>query len=187
VTSSRRPRRCAFGITPGRAASSARSAQFRLGRRGCRRCRTASWWRRIKISAGAPICSWRCWPSSWTEISRTLRRLRGRVLEARRCTPGIRGLQRTLSGRSPCHLHAFRFAPAHARVAVCVTRAKARRGIGDMVRLRQAGAFLLDSKFVRTLPVTWSSACGVTWAGRRDGFPGRSEAMASRGDLRGSR
>ena len=30
---------------------SARSAQFSFGRCGCRRCRTASWWRRIKISA----------------------------------------------------------------------------------------------------------------------------------------
>ena len=51
VTSSRSPWRRAFGITLSRAASSARSAQFRFGRRGCRRCRTASWWRRIKISA----------------------------------------------------------------------------------------------------------------------------------------
>ena len=51
VTSSRSPWRRAFGITPSRVASSARSAQFRFGRRGCRRCRTASWWRRIKISA----------------------------------------------------------------------------------------------------------------------------------------
>ena len=30
---------------------SARSAQFSFGRRGCRRCRTASWWRRSRISA----------------------------------------------------------------------------------------------------------------------------------------
>ena len=30
---------------------SARSAQFRCGWRGCRRCNMASWWRRIKISA----------------------------------------------------------------------------------------------------------------------------------------
>ena len=51
VTSSRSPWRRAFGITPSRAASRARSAQFSFGRRGCRRCRTASWWRRIKISA----------------------------------------------------------------------------------------------------------------------------------------
>jgi hypothetical protein len=29
----------------------ARSAQFSFGRRSCCRCRTASWWRRIKISA----------------------------------------------------------------------------------------------------------------------------------------
>jgi hypothetical protein len=42
VTSSRSPWRRAFGITPSRAASRARSAQFSLGRRGCRRCRTAS-------------------------------------------------------------------------------------------------------------------------------------------------
>jgi len=51
VTSSRSPWRCAFGITPSRVASSARSAQFSLGRRGCCRCSMASWWRRIKISA----------------------------------------------------------------------------------------------------------------------------------------
>jgi hypothetical protein len=35
-----------------------------------------------------------------------------------------------------------------------MTRAKARRGIGGMVRLPQAGAFLLMSTFARTLPVT---------------------------------
>jgi hypothetical protein len=51
VTSSRSPWRRALGITLSKAASSARSAQVRCGRRGCRRCRTASWWRRIKISA----------------------------------------------------------------------------------------------------------------------------------------
>ncbi len=34
-----------------RVARSARSAQFSFGRPGCRRCNTASWWRRIKISA----------------------------------------------------------------------------------------------------------------------------------------
>ena len=32
-------------------ATRARSARFSFGRRGCRRCRTASWWRRIRISA----------------------------------------------------------------------------------------------------------------------------------------
>ena len=51
VTSSRSLWRCALGITPSRVARSARSAQFRFGRRGCRRCSTASWWRKIKISA----------------------------------------------------------------------------------------------------------------------------------------
>ena len=51
VTSSRSPWRRAFGITLSKAASSARSAQVRCGRSGCRRCRTESWWRRIKISA----------------------------------------------------------------------------------------------------------------------------------------
>jgi hypothetical protein len=45
------PRRRVLGITLSRIASSARSAQFSFGRRGCRRCRTASWWRKIKISA----------------------------------------------------------------------------------------------------------------------------------------
>jgi hypothetical protein len=51
VTSSRSTWRRAFGITPSRVASRARSAQFTFGRFGCRRCSTASWWRRIKISA----------------------------------------------------------------------------------------------------------------------------------------
>ena len=50
VTSGRSPWRRAFGITPSRVAMSARSAQFRSGRRGCR-CGTAIWWRKIKISA----------------------------------------------------------------------------------------------------------------------------------------
>src|ERR1019366_5999371 len=50
-TARRSPWRRALGITPTRAASRARSAQVSFGRRGCRRCRTASWWRRIKISA----------------------------------------------------------------------------------------------------------------------------------------
>ena len=42
VTSSRSPWRRAFVITPGRIASSARSAQFSFGRHGCRRCSMAS-------------------------------------------------------------------------------------------------------------------------------------------------
>ena len=50
VTSSRSPWRRAFGITPSRIASSARSAQFSSGRHGCRLCSTASCWRKIKIS-----------------------------------------------------------------------------------------------------------------------------------------
>jgi hypothetical protein len=51
VTSSRSPWWRPFGITASRVASNARSAQSRFGRRGCCRCRTAIWWRRIKISA----------------------------------------------------------------------------------------------------------------------------------------
>jgi len=51
VTGSGSPWRRALGITPSRAASRVRSAQFSFGRRGCRRCRTASWWRRSRISA----------------------------------------------------------------------------------------------------------------------------------------
>jgi hypothetical protein len=35
----------------------ARSAQSSFGRRGCRRCSTLSWWRRIKISAVFHISS----------------------------------------------------------------------------------------------------------------------------------
>src|ERR1035438_4223207 len=51
VTSSRSPWRRAIGYHAEQVASRARSAQFSFGRRGCRRCRTASWWRKIKISA----------------------------------------------------------------------------------------------------------------------------------------
>ena len=51
VTSSLNPWRSTLGITLSKAASRARSAQFTCGRRSCRRCRTASWWRRIRISA----------------------------------------------------------------------------------------------------------------------------------------
>jgi hypothetical protein len=43
--------------TPSRTASRARSAQSSFGRRGCRRCSTLSWWRRIKISAVFHISS----------------------------------------------------------------------------------------------------------------------------------
>ncbi len=50
MISSRSPLRRACGITPSRAASWARSAQFSFGRCVCCRCRTASWWRRIRIS-----------------------------------------------------------------------------------------------------------------------------------------
>ena len=51
VTGSRSSWRRALGITLSRVATRSRSAQFSFGRCGCRRCRTASWWRRIKISA----------------------------------------------------------------------------------------------------------------------------------------
>jgi hypothetical protein len=57
VTSSRSPWRRAFGIRPSRVASRARSAQSSFGRRGCRRCSTPIWWRRIKISAVFHISS----------------------------------------------------------------------------------------------------------------------------------
>jgi hypothetical protein len=57
VTSSRSPCRRAFGITPSMVESKARSAQSRSRRRGCRRCRTASWWRKIKISAVFQVSS----------------------------------------------------------------------------------------------------------------------------------
>ncbi len=51
VTSSCSPLRRAFGITPTRAVSSARSAHSSFGRAVGWRCRTRSWWRRIRISA----------------------------------------------------------------------------------------------------------------------------------------
>jgi hypothetical protein len=72
VTSSRSRWRRAVGITPGRAASRARSPQFTFGRRGCRRRATASWWRRIKISAVCHACSRR--DSRSHEATRVIRR-----------------------------------------------------------------------------------------------------------------
>ena len=72
VTSSRSPWRRAFGITASSDAIRARSAQSSLGRRGCRRCRTASWWRRIKISAVFHVSS--CRASRSHAASRVVRR-----------------------------------------------------------------------------------------------------------------
>ena len=72
VTSSRSPWRQASGITPGSAASRVRSAQFSFGRHGCRRRRTASWWRRIKISAVFHVSSRR--DSRGHPASRVIRR-----------------------------------------------------------------------------------------------------------------
>ena len=72
VTSSRSPWRRAFGITPSRVASRARSAQVSFGRRGWRRCSTASWWRRIKISAIRHVSSRR--DSCSHEAVRVIRR-----------------------------------------------------------------------------------------------------------------
>ena len=76
VTRSRNPWRRPLGITPSSAASRARSAQFSLGRRGYRRCRTASWWRRIKISAVFHASSRR--DSRSHAASRVVRRNRNR-------------------------------------------------------------------------------------------------------------
>ena len=72
VTSSRSPWRRAFGITLSRVARSARSAQSKFGRRGCCRCRTASWWRRSKISAVFHASSRR--DSRSHEVIRVIRR-----------------------------------------------------------------------------------------------------------------
>ena len=72
VTSSRSPWRRALGITLSRVATSARSAQFSFGRRGCRRCSMASWWRRIKISAVFHVSS--RWASRSHAAPRVIRR-----------------------------------------------------------------------------------------------------------------
>jgi hypothetical protein len=72
VTSSRSPCRRAFGITPSRVARRARSAQFSVGRRGCRCCRMVSWWCRIKISAVFHISS--RWDSRGHAATRVIRR-----------------------------------------------------------------------------------------------------------------
>ena len=76
LTSSRSLRRRSFGITASRVARSARSAQSSLGRRGCRRCSTASWWRRIKISAVFHVSSRR--DSRSHVASRMIRRNKNR-------------------------------------------------------------------------------------------------------------
>ena len=72
VTSSRSPWRHALGITLSKAASRSRSAQFTCGRRSCRRCSTASWWRRIKISAVFHASS--RWDSRSHMVTRVMRR-----------------------------------------------------------------------------------------------------------------
>ena len=72
LTSSRSLSRRPFGITARRVAMSVRSAQSSLGRRGCRRCRTASWWRRIRISAVFHVSSRRA--SRSHAASRVVRR-----------------------------------------------------------------------------------------------------------------
>ena len=75
VISSRSPWRRAFGTTPSRAASRARSAQCNFSRSGCRRCSTLTWWRRIKISAVFRISSRRDSrnPAATRTISRNVR------------------------------------------------------------------------------------------------------------------
>ena len=72
-----------------------------------------------------------------------------------------------------------------------MTRAKARRGVGGMVRLRQAGAFLLMSTFARTLPVTVHSVregealCISRNRHLREvGTPGQSPGRGSAGSAR---
>jgi len=67
-TGSRSPWRRALIITLSRA----RSAQFTFGRRGCRRCGTASWWRKIKLSAACRDSSRRY--SRSHEATRVIRR-----------------------------------------------------------------------------------------------------------------
>jgi hypothetical protein len=89
--------------------------------------------------------------------------------------------------RSPCHLHAFRIAPAHAQVAVLCDKGQGPAGgIGGMVQLRQAGAFLLRANSCehdRHLEQRPRSDLG--WEARR--LPDRSKAMVPRGDVGGSR
>ncbi len=129
VTSSRSAWRRAFGITASRVASSARSAQSRFGRRGCRRCRTASWWRRIKISAIFHASSRR--DSRSHEVIRVIRRktnrrhmtgdhhgqAAGMATLLVRALDGILGTHRSLTGRLvSCGLGA-RVRPGQPRLA----------------------------------------------------------------------
>jgi hypothetical protein len=121
-----RPWRRAWGITPGRAASRARSARFTSGRRGCRRCSTAGWRRRIKISAVCHVFSRR--DSRSHEATRVIRRKtnRGHMTgdhhgrTARSATLLVRAMDGIL-GR---HRSPF-------RLIVSVHRRSAGRGGGD--------------------------------------------------------
>jgi hypothetical protein len=72
MTSSRSPCWRAFGITASRIARNAQSAQSSLGLRGRCRCRTVSWWRKIKISAVFHVSSRRA--SRSHAVSRVVRR-----------------------------------------------------------------------------------------------------------------
>jgi hypothetical protein len=120
VISSRSPWRRAFGITLSRAASRARSAQFSFGRRGCCRCNTASWWRRIKISAIFHASSRRDTRSHATTrvISRNTNRrhmigdhhgrVTGRATLLVRAVDGIPGTHRRLTPLPSCAARASR-------------------------------------------------------------------------------
>ena len=92
---------------------SARSAQFSFGPRGCRRCRMASWWRRIKISAVFHASS--RWDSRSHEAARVIRRntnrrhmigdhhgrMAGRATLLVRAVDGILGTHSTITAADP--------------------------------------------------------------------------------------
>jgi hypothetical protein len=69
----------------------------------------------------------------------------------------------------------------------CVIGAKTRGGIGGMVQLRQAGAFLLAAARANVTRHLEQHPGRDFGRGSRDGFPDHSKAITSRGGVRGNR
>ena len=161
VTSSRSPWRRAFGITLSRVARSARSAQFSFGRRGCRRCRTVSWWRRIKISAVFHVSSRR--DSRSHVASRMIRRNTNRR----------HMIDEQEADRLPGHAAGVRLADMDDPAAELAAYFQARTPVPDQELIQFTGA-------ARTAGHSWASIAAACQVQRRQDFEGIVSAPGGR-------
>jgi hypothetical protein len=152
VISSRSPWRRAFGMTPSRVASRARSAQCNFSRRGCRRCGTLIWWRRIKISAVFHISSRR--DSRNPAATRVIRRntnLKHMISDHHGRTAG----RATLLVRAVDEIPG----PHNARAAIRASRLREDPG-AESQRHAPPERFECGAPFVRRLPSTMRETRG---------------------------